>query len=61
MMDVLRFGVPGKMDANMLHHPQIAVEYDVAVEHRVTDEPLVARAHDDGRTGLKLNRVEPLA
>ena len=61
MVDVLLLGTCGNFDPDVLHHPQIAVEHDMAVEHGIADEALVARAHDDGDAGLKSDGVEPLS
>ena len=61
MVGVLRLGVFGKFDTDMLHHAEIAVDDDMAVKHRIANEALVARAHDDGGATLKVDSVEPLA
>jgi hypothetical protein len=45
----------------VLHHAVVAVQRDVAVEHRVADEALVACSHDHGRACLECHIVEPFA
>ena len=60
MMDVRLLELPGLIDPDVLHHPQIAVRDEVAVEHDVADEAFITGPHDYGRAWLDQDSVEPL-
>lgn len=52
MMDVLHLRLLGQMNSDVLHHSQIAVRDEVAMEHDVANEAFVARTHDHNRLGF---------
>lgn len=47
-------------DAQVLHHPMVAVEHDVTMSDEIASEALVTGAEDDPHVLLEYDRVLPL-
>ena len=61
MMHMIRLWFSRCIDPDMLHHAEVAVRDQMAVEHDIAGEALITRAHDHSCPGLDQDSVEPLA